>query len=86
MCQFCGVYEVECDFVGVTLGYAIQIGADQLFNGVCWHTYLIAVRAVRKFRVATAMESKKISRSDNALIASLPFGKDRVRRWFDSRR
>lgn len=73
-------------FLAAILGYTTQVGADQLFNGVRWHTYLITVRAARGFRAITSISDESISRSDNALIASLPFGRDRVRRWFDNRR
>ena len=73
-------------FLAAILAYATQIGADQLFNGVRWHTYLISVRVTSGFKIATANPGEVIPHSDNAIIASLPFGKDRARRWFDDRR
>jgi len=76
----------ETWFLAVLFGYTTQVGADQLFNGVRWHTYLITVRAARGFKATTAITDEAIPNSGNALISSLPFGKDRVRRWFDDRR
>ena len=76
----------EVWLLAAILGYSTQIGADQLLNRPRWHTYLITVRAVRGFRANAFKDEGAILASDNSLIASLPFGRDRVRRWFDARR
>jgi hypothetical protein len=73
-------------FLAVVLGYATQVGGDQLFNGARWHTYLITVRATRGFRASKAVIDEAIPTSANALISSLPFGRNWARRWFDKRR
>jgi hypothetical protein len=71
--------------LATVLGYASQIGADQLFNRPQWHTYLISVRASRCFKSKKSNAETLILASDNSLIASLPFGKTRVRNWLEKK-
>ena len=70
--------------LGLLAGYATQIGGDQVFNNVRWNTYFMTVRAAKRFN-----SMRILGRADNgsymALVESLPFGRDRVRRWFEER-
>lgn len=70
--------------IGLLVGYFTQIGGDQLFNRVRWDTYLLTARIVKRF------DSMRILGRENdgaymALVESLPFGRDRLRRWFEER-
>lgn len=71
--------------LGAVLGYATQIGADQLFHGARWDTYLITARAARRFR-ASVSTTRSFGSSYESHIALLPFGRERVKRWFESRK
>ena len=71
--------------LGAVLGYASQIGADQLFHSARWDTYLVTVRAARGFR-AKATSTRAFASSYESHIATLPFGRDRLKRWFESRK
>ncbi len=70
--------------LGVVLGYASQIGADQIFNGVRWHTYFLLGRAVTGFDVRRVYGSE-IPDAYESLVASLPFFREPLRRWFKRR-
>ena len=71
--------------LGAILGYATQIGPDQWVHAARWDTYLITVRASRRFR-AKSTSTKAFASSYESHIASLPFGKEWLRRWFESRK
>ncbi len=66
------------------LGYATQVGGDQLFNRPQWHTYFITARAINRFNF-----ERVLGRQDHggymAVVAAVPFGKDRLRKWFEAR-
>ena len=72
-------------FLALVIGYATQIGADQAFNSVRWHTYLLTARAFHGFRVQSVL-GRDDSGGFAAVVDSIPFGKDRIRRWFESRK
>jgi hypothetical protein len=78
------VWVPEPWMLAALLGYLTQIGGDQLFNRPRWHTYFITARALRKFRAEPIL-----GRTDytgyRAVVHSVPFGKDWVKRWFESR-
>ena len=70
--------------LAVVLGYAGQIGADQLCNHPFPHTYSIVGRALVGF------DRKRVSRTGvseayKAVLVNVPFGRNRLRRWFEAR-
>ena len=70
--------------LAAVVGYGTQIGADQLLNGTRWYTYSLLGRALLGFRV-DRISTGWNPRSSSAVLRSLPFGRDAVRRWFISR-
>ncbi|MFW6174599.1 MAG: hypothetical protein ACOC5K_02370 [Chloroflexota bacterium] len=71
--------------LAVVLGYATQIVGDQLVNDVRWHTYFITARAWRGFRIARVLDHREPDLGYEAFVNAVPFGKARVRRWFEER-
>jgi hypothetical protein len=70
--------------LAVILGYATQIGADQIANPSYWHTYSITSRMMKKFN-REAITPNHPDVGYEALVRSIPFGKERVRKWFANR-
>ncbi len=70
--------------LAVVIGYATQIGADQLFNGVRWHTYSLIARAAQGFR-ASEVHRDDVRNSYTSIVASVPVFKEPLRRWFERR-
>ena len=70
--------------LAVILGYATQIGADLIANPSYWHTYSITSRVLKRF------DRKAITPNDpdvgyEALVRSVPFKRDALRKWFAAR-
>ena len=66
-------------------GYFTQIGGDQLFNGVFWHTYLITARIRYRFKVVRVIGTPRFQ-AYRALVESLPYvGRKYLQPWFESR-
>ena len=70
--------------LAVALGYLTQIGGDQIFNGGRWFSYLIIGRAVVGFRSSRILPHENPN-SYEAFVRSVPFGRARIRRWFEER-
>jgi hypothetical protein len=70
--------------LAVVLGYLSQVGSDQVFNRVKWHTYFLALRAARGFRVERVLNREDV-RSYMSIVRSAPFGKARLKRWLEER-
>jgi hypothetical protein len=70
--------------LAVVIGYATQIGTDQLFNGVRWHTYLLFARAAQGFR-ASKVHGRDMRYGYRAIVSSVPVFKEPLRRWFERR-
>ena len=70
--------------LAVVLGYASQVGTDQIFNGVRWHTYSLLARASLGFD-ARRVVGRDMTQAYEALVDSLPVFRDPVRRWFERR-
>ena len=83
VCLYLFVFK-ENWMLAVLVGYATQIGTDQLFNGVRWHTYLFSARAMRGFR-ASEVHGGDMRHGYVAIVASVPFFKEQLARWFESR-
>jgi hypothetical protein len=70
--------------IGLLAGYFTQIGGDQLFNDVRWNTYLLTARIVNRFDSMRIL-GRRDDRAYLALVESLPFGRTRLKRWFEER-
>ncbi|MEX0763276.1 MAG: hypothetical protein WD208_09170 [Dehalococcoidia bacterium] len=70
--------------LAAVLGYASQVGSDQVFNRVRWHTYFFTARAILGFRSEKVL-GRDDSESYMALVNSVPFGRARLRRWLEDR-
>ncbi len=70
--------------LAVLLGYVTQIGGDQLFNRVRPYTYLLSVRAFRRFEVA-AVTDWGVTYAYESLVHSLPVFRGRLHAWFETR-
>lgn len=70
--------------LAVTLGYLMQIGADQIANRVRWFSYSLVARAVLRFDCKTILPNETED-SYEALVRSVPLLGPRLRRWFAER-
>ncbi len=70
--------------LAAVLGYVTQVGGDQLFNRPRWHTYVLTSRIARGFKFKSVLGRQDYT-GYRAVIAAVPFGKARLRRWFESR-
>ncbi len=70
--------------LAVALGYLTQIGADQVVNRPKWHTYLFTARAFHGFRAQESLGRVDYD-SYMSVVKSVPFGRARLIRWFESR-
>lgn len=70
--------------LAVTLGYLMQIGADQAANQARWFSYSLLARAVLKFDSRKILPNERRDSYD-ALVRSVPVFKDRLRSWFAAR-
>ena len=77
-------YLSEPWLLAALLGYATQIGGDQLFNRQRAFTYSLAARAALRFDRRRCSWSHP-ARAYEAAVGALPFGRTAARRWFQSR-
>jgi hypothetical protein len=71
--------------LAMAAGYATQIGGDQIFNRVKWHTYLLSARIYFRFDMYRIRGVPMIE-GYMALVDSLPYiGRKFVKPWFESR-
>lgn len=77
-------YLSEPWLLAALLGYATQIGGDQLFNHQRPFTYSLAARAALRFDRRRCSWSHP-ARAYEAAVGALPFGRAAARRWFQSR-
>jgi hypothetical protein len=71
--------------LAATLGYTTQIASDQFMNKPSWRTYLITVRALHGFKNVPILGKEPQFSANNSVVTSLPFGKERVKKWFETR-
>lgn len=71
--------------IAAVAGYATQIVGDQYSHkNVRWNTYLLTARAIKGFRAPAGYEWNN-GRAYQSLVESVPFGREALTRWFESR-
>ena len=71
--------------LAISIGYATQIGTDQIFNQPRWHTYFLTSRAARGFRWSHLMRDRPADESYLSLMASIPIFREPIKAWFERR-
>jgi hypothetical protein len=75
----------ETWMLAITIGYATQIGTDQIFNHPKWHTYFVISRAARGFAWSGVVRRRPADESYMSLMASIPIFRGPIKAWFERR-